>query len=125
MPEELKSILITCVSVILTGLASWLTTYLVSLINSKIKDAKMAKWLTQITQIVMDSVKTITQTFVDTLKKDGKFDEEHQKEAMNKCMELIQSQLTEDAKQFIKDNFGDIQVWLRSQIESMIYSLKK
>lgn len=122
---ELKDILITCISIILTGLASWLTTFLVSLINSKVKDAKMAKWLYQITEIVMNSVKTVTQTFVDTLKKDGKFDKASQEEAMKRCLELVQSQLTDDAKKFIQDNFGDIQTWLKTQIESIIYSLKK
>lgn len=122
---ELKDILITCISIILTGLASWLTTFLVSLINTKIKDAKMAKWLCQITEIILNSVKTVTQTFVDTLKKDGKFDKESQEEAMKRCLELIQSQLTDDAKKFIQDNFGDIKTWLKAQIESIIYSLKR
>ena len=122
---ELKDILITCISIILTGLASWLTTFLVSLINTKIKDAKMAKWLCQITEIIMNSVKTVTQTFVDTLKKDGKFDKESQEEAMKRYLELIQSQLTDDAKKFIQDNFGDIQTWLKAQIESIIYNLKR
>ena len=33
--------------------------------------------------------------------------------------------LTDDARKFIQDNFGDIQTWLKAQIESIIYNLKR
>ena len=72
----------------------------------------------------MSSVQTITQTYVDSLKKEGAFTEEAQKEAFNKCLALIKSQLTPELLEYIKNNFGDMETYLKTQIESMINSLK-
>ena len=92
--------------------------------NSKIKDAQAAKYLTQITQIVTDAVMNIFQSFVETLKNNGKFDEAAQQEAKEKALAIIQSQLTDELKAYIQDNFGDMKQWLMSKIEAIIYTLK-
>lgn len=122
--NNILTILLSAVSVVITGLATWLTSYLVMLINKKIKDKDITKWMTQITEIVMNAVKTISQTYVNELKSKGKFDTEAQKIAFQKALGLCMSSLTEEAKTFIKNNYGDIEAWLRTQIESTIYSLK-
>lgn len=124
MPQEVLNIIWSAVGVVITGLLSWATTALVGLLNSKIKDTKVKKWATDIAQIVMNSVMTITQTYVDNLKKENAFTKEAQKEAFNQCLTLVQNQLTPELKKYIEDNFGDIQVYLKTQIEAMIKSLK-
>lgn len=72
----------------------------------------------------MSSVQTITQTYVESLKKENAFTEEAQKEAFNKCLTLIKDQLTPELTEYIKNNFGDMETYLKTQIESMISSLK-
>ena len=62
-----------------TGLATWLTTFVVSLLNQKIKDKKLARWSSEVTMIIMNAVQTVFQEFVDVLKKEGKFTPEAQK----------------------------------------------
>ena len=124
MPQEVLNIIWSAVGVIITGLLSWATTALVSLLNSKIKDTKAKKWATDIAQIVMNSVMTITQTYVDNLKKENAFTKEAQQEAFRKCLELVQTQITPELKTYIEDNFGDMQVYLKTQIEAMIKSFK-
>lgn len=124
MPQEVLNIVWSAVGVIITGLLSWATTALVGWLNSKIKDTKAKKWATDIAQIVMNSVMTITQTYVDNLKKENAFTKEAQKEAFNQCLTLVKNQLTPELKKYIEDNFGDIQVYLKTQIEAMIKSLK-
>ena len=108
-----------------TALATWLTTYIVGLLNQKIKDKKLARWASELWQIIMTAVQTVFQSFVDTLKKEGKFDENAQKEAKERAYNIIVSQLTPELSKYIKENFGDMKEYLMNQIEAMIYNLKK
>jgi len=108
-----------------TGLATWLTTFVVGLLNQKIKDKKLARWSSELFQIIMSAVQTVFQEFVDTMKKAGKFDEAAQKESKERAYKIIVSQLTPELKTYITDNFGDMKDYIMNQIEAMIYNLKK
>lgn len=122
--EQFWPIFWSIIGTIGTGLATWLTAYLVGLLNQKIKDKKVARWMTQITQIIMSAVQTIFQEFVEVLKKEGKFTTKAQKEAKERAYKIIVSQLTPELKQYIEENFGDMKDWIMNQIEAMIYQLK-
>ena len=108
----------------LTGLLTWLSVTITNFINSKIKDKKITQHMIAITEIVMKSVQTVSQTFVDVMKKSGKFDEQAQKEAKERAMTIIKSQLTPELTTYITENFGDITNYLSTQIEATIYNLK-
>ena len=108
-----------------TGLATWLTTFVVSLLNQKIKDKKLARWSSELFQIIMSAVQTVFQEFVDVLKKAGKFDANAQKEAKERAYKIIVGQLTPELIKYIEDNFGDMKDYIMNQIEAMIYNLKK
>lgn len=125
LTETIKDILLSACSIIVTGLLGWGVTVLTSWLNTKIKDKKLASYLTRITQITTDAVECVFQSFVETLKNNDKFDQNAQKEAKDKALEIINSQLTDELKDFIADNYGDIQKWLLNKIESVIYQLKK
>ena len=124
IPQELWAIIWSALGTIVTAFVGWLTTTGVIWLNNKIKNGKMATWSSTIYQIIMDAVQTIFQEFVDALKKAGKFDEKAAKEAKEKAMNIIMSQLTPKLKKYIEDNFGDMQEYLMNQIEAMIYRLK-
>lgn len=123
--EQFYVILWGAVGTIVSGLAAWLTAYLVGLLNQKIKDKKLARWATALTQIIMGAVQAIFQEFVDTLKKNGKFDEAAQKEAKERAYAIIVGQLSDELKNYITENFGDMKEYLMNQIEAMIYQLKQ
>ena len=125
LTETIKDILLSACSIVVTGLVGWGVTVLTSGLNTKIKDKKLASYLTRITQITTDAVECVFQSFVETLKNNDKFDQNAQKEAKDKALEIINSQLTDELKDFIADNYGDIQKWLLNKIESVIYQLKK
>lgn len=108
-----------------TGLATWLTTVVVGWLNSKIKDKKVAKWSSDIYTIIMNAVQTVFQEFVEVMKKEGTFTPEAQKEAKERAYKIITSQLTEELRKYIEDNFGDMKEYIYNQIEAMIYQLKK
>lgn len=108
-----------------TGLATWLTTFIVGWFNQKIKDKKLARWSSEVFQIIMSAVQTVFQSFVDVLKKESKFGPEQQEEARQRAYSIIVSQLTPELKKYIEENFGDMKDYIMNQIEAMIYNLKK
>ena len=123
--EQFYAILWTAVGTFVTGLLSWLTIVITNFFNSKIKDKKIAKMTTDITTIILNAVQTVFQTFVEVLKKEGTFNAEAQKEAKERALTIITSQLTPELVEYIKSNLGDVEEYIKNRIESMIYSLKK
>ena len=124
MPQEVLNIILSAISIAVTGLVSWAVGLLISWMNKKIKDQTLAKHLTAITQIVTDAVMNVFQSFVETLKNNGNFDEAAQKEAKDRALDIIMKQLTPELKDYITANFGDLTEWLSNKIESVIYGLK-
>ena len=124
MSEELLNTILAALGIIITALASWAGEALVSLIKQKIQDKKIANLLSKITMVITDTVQAIYQEFVETLKEEGKFDEEAQGVAKRKAVEIIEAQLTIAMREFIAENFGDLELWINQKIESVIYELK-
>ena len=125
MLEQFWPIFWSIIGVIGSGLATWLTSYLVGLLNQKIKDKKLARWSSELLQIIMSAVQTVFQEFVDTMKKQGKWNAEAAAEAKERAYNIIVSQLSPELKKYLTDNFGDMKDYLMNQIEAMIYNLKK
>lgn len=123
--SQIQNIIFSCIGIVLTGLCSWITTKIITWLNTKIKDKKVAGYVTSIAEIVMNAVKEVMQTYVDSLKQEGAFTEEKQKIALEKCLVIIESQLTDELKTYINENFGDMTSYLKTQVEAMIYNLKK
>ena len=120
-----KEILITVVSIIATGLAGWLTTMVTSWISTKIKDKKLAEHATAVWTIVSNAVQAVFQSFVEVLKEKGEFNEEKQKEAKQKAVDIIKAQLSDELRKYIVDNFGDLEEFINMKIEAVIYELKR
>ena len=124
MNEILLNVLSVLLTAVILPLISIAGTQLIKFINSKIKNNELAKQLTTATTIVTNAVRVVFQTYVDTLKKNGSFDKEAQVEALTRAKNIALSQITEDTKSYIEDNYGDFNNWLTIQIESTIDSLK-
>lgn len=108
-----------------------LTNYLVKFLESKKtqiddnkKTADFSNTLSKALEIVTTVVKYVSQTYVDDLKKQGKFDASAQEEALKKAVETIQSQLDEDTKALLITAYGDLSQWIRVQIEATIKDSK-
>ena len=122
--EQFWTVLWGSLGTVTMALATWLGSYIVGLLNSKIKDQKLRTFLTKFTEIVTRCVKSLTQTTVQGLKKDGKFDSETAKKVKEECINLIKAQLAPDMIEFIKNNFGDVTEYISTQIESFILDCK-
>lgn len=117
-------IVISAVSIIVTGLVSWGAAKLIELINSKIGDANAKAMLTSAVTTVTDVVKQVFQTYVEALKGQNAFTAEAQKNALADALETIKSILPEKVKEYLTENYGNIDTWLTNQIEAAIYNLK-
>lgn len=106
--------------------------YLTYLISVKIKELKQktndettAKYLDMLNETISKVVLATTQTYVDALKKEGKFDAEAQRVAFEKTYTTIMSLLTEEAKKYITTAVGDLELYVTNQIEAEVKISKK
>lgn len=124
MPQEVWTIIWSALGTIVTALVSWLSATAIVWLNKKIKDKDIQRWSTAVAEILFNAVQAVQQTFVDNMKKAGKWDEAAAKEAKEQCLVIVKGQLTEELRKYITDNFGDMEAWLNTQIEAIIHQLK-
>lgn len=124
----MNNILINIISVLVTALILPLIsiggTQLIKFINNKIKDNELAKLLAEATTIVTNAVRAVFQTYVESLKAEGKFDAQSQSVALTKAKEIALKQMSEEVKNYIITHYGDLNAWLGNQIEATINLLK-
>lgn len=127
MPE----IVIQIVEVCVIPLLGILTKYLVDFLSAKRDELKAKtdnetaqKYTDMIYNTVVDCVIATNQTYVDSLKKSGSFDEAAQKEAFNRTMSAVMTILSEDAKEYISEVTGDVNTYLTQLIESEVNKRK-
>ena len=109
-----------------------LTAYIVKYIQ--VKSAEITKstdntLIDKYTGMLADTISACVlatnQTYVETLKKQGKFDAEAQKIAFNMTLDAVMNILNEDAKEYLSEAFGDLNSYIASQIEASINVNKK
>ena len=124
----MNAIILNIISVVVTALIFLLISYagarLIAWLNAKIKDENAKQQLTVATDIVMNAVRSVFQTYVETLKKNGTFDKESQKVALIKAKDDALVQMSDEIKYYITKNYGDLETWITTQIESTINILK-
>lgn len=104
-----------------------LTTYFIKLINTKITEIGNSsnnelekKYLIMLNNIITDCVIATTQTYVESLKKQGKFDAEAQKEAFNLTLNAVLNILNDDAKKVLTEAVGDLNLYISQKIEAEV-----
>ena len=121
----MKELLITLIQVVIIPAIPVLVTYLVKFLKAKAEqtttkiDNEMVR-----TDAVLQAVTYATQTYVESLKKQGKFDKAAQTQAFNTAKSVALKLLTEEAKQMITDLYGDLTVWLDTKIEQTVNEQK-
>lgn len=124
MNEILLNVLSVIVTAVILPLISYAGARLVTYLNSKIKDENHKILLTTATDIVINAVRSVFQTYVDSLKASGSFDAQAQTQALTKAKDITLSQMTDEVKTFIDKNYGSIDAWLTTTIEATINLIK-
>lgn len=101
--------------------------YLIYLMNVKIKEIKQKtnndvanKYLDMLDDTIANAVLATTQTYVETLKKAGKFDLDAQKEAFKKTYDAVMNVLTDEATKYITESVGDLETYVTNKIEAQV-----
>ena len=109
-----------------------LTAYIVKYIQVKsaeiIKNTDntlIDKYTGMLADTISACVLATNQTYVEALKKQGNFDAEAQKVAFNMTLDAVMNILSEDAKKYLSEAFGDLNSYIASQIEASININKK
>ena len=127
----MKDILMNILYTIIVGCGTAVTSFLCVFIKNKIgeitlkiENQKVSEYINAATNVVSDAVLTVSQTYVDALKKEGKFSQKAQIEAKEKAVEIATKLITEDGKNAIEKVYGDFAEWLSTTIESNVKANK-
>ena len=108
-----------------------LTAYIVKYIQIKTEEIQkttenklIEKYINMLSSTVSDCVIATNQTYVETLKKEGKFDLTAQKTAYEMTKTAVMSILTEEAKKYLTLAVGDLNIYISQLIESAINAEK-
>lgn len=87
---------------------------------SKTDNDVIKKYLEDVADAVSTAVTYTSQTYVDQLKNSKSFSKENQKAALQKAVEKARDLLTEDARKFLEEAYGDLNEYLISKIEAEV-----
>lgn len=113
-------VIIAVLGVIISGLGIVFT----YLINRFIKNDELKQIMNSLNQLVKSAVLEIQQIYVDELKKNGAFNYEAQKLAIEKCLNTIKANMPIKVEQWLKSNYMDIDNYLKTLIEAQVKLLK-
>jgi hypothetical protein len=109
-----------------------LVAYVVKYINAKGNeiaanvDSELAsKYIVMLTTTIADCVVATNQTYVEALKKEGKFDKDAQAKAFQMTYDAVMDILTDDAKEYLANFYGDLTLYLTKRIEAEVVANKK
>ena len=112
---------------VLIPLLAILTKYITTWIQVKINEltenkdnATFTKYMTMLQNTVIDCVIATNQTYVESLKMQGKFDAEAQKFAFQKTYDAVMQILTEDAVTYLNAALGDLDAYVNTLIEAQV-----
>lgn len=119
-----------CCYIIISSCSIALVKYLCSLINKKVDELqvnteikeheKLNQYINSAQEVISNAVLTVTQTYVESLKKSGNFTKEAQIEAKNRATTIAKELITEECKNAIIIVYADFDKFLDSTIESLV-----
>lgn len=106
--------------------------YLVSWIHAKKEELKLKtkqettqKYLDMLDKTITECVLATTQTYVKSLKEEGKFDGEAQKIALQKTFDAVMGILSADAQKYLSEVIKDLNFYVINKIEAEIITSKE
>ena len=119
----LETIFVYCIF----PLISLLTVYITIFIHSKIKEINSnhdnelgKKYLSMLGETVSSCVLTTSQTYVESLKKQGSFDAAAQKQAFEMTYNAVIGILSDEAKVYLETISGDLNACIINLIEAEV-----
>ena len=108
------------------------TLYIVQFIKTKTEELNannsnevLSKYIEMLSNTICECVIATNQTYVDSLKAQGKFDAEAQKKAFEMTYNSVISILTDEAKIYLTSIYGDLTAYITNMIEAEVNKNKK
>ena len=108
-----------------------LTAFFVKWVNAKsaeiktnIDDATLKKYMDMLTQTITDCVIATNQTYVESLKAQGKFDAAAQKKAFDLTSRAVMEILSQEAQVYLSSAVGDLNAYITKKIEAEVNANK-
>lgn len=123
MNEILSNILMMVLVAVVPTISAVIVSAIKNVTNSLVEKSKSEitdKILIEISDCAQSAVLYVSQTYVDTLKAAGTFDDAAQKKALAMALAALTGSLTQSAKDFIVENFGDLTTYLTGRIEAEV-----
>ena len=124
---EWLTLLYEILDVCIIPLLGILTAYIVKYINIKSKEIQSNvdsdtadKYIAMLADTITACVMATNQTYVEALKKKNAFTIEAQKEAFNLTYNAVMAVLTEDAKHYLAETYGDLTAYITTKIEAEV-----
>ena len=121
------TLLTQIMEVVVIPLLGILTAYVVKIVNAKLEEVSAnrkneleKKYIDMLNDTISDCVIATTQTYVESLKKQGNFDAEAQKEAFNQTYRAVMGILSEEAKKYLNEAIGDLNLYITQKIEAEV-----
>lgn len=121
--EMLQKIFEVCI----IPLLGVLTTYLVLFIKQKSKELQETtdnelykKYIELLQDTIVRCVIATNQTYVEALKDKNAFDKEAQEHAFKMTYDAVMAILTDDAKVYLSNVFGDLETYITKLIEAEV-----
>ena len=124
---DYQEILVSLFQLCIIPLLGVLTGFIVKWVNAKSAEIKtktdneiLQKYLDMLTATITDCVVATNQTYVDTLKKNGEFTVEAQKEAFAMTSAAVLKILSQDAIEYLTAAVGDLDEFITNKIEASV-----
>lgn len=125
--QEWLDLLYQILEVCIIPLLGILTAFLVKFIKAKsneitvkVENDKADKYVNMLANTISECVIATNQTYVEALKKDNIFTAEAQKQAFQMTLDAVMAVLTDEAKDYLVQIYGDLSAYIATKIEAEV-----
>ena len=125
--ELLQKIFDVCIIPLLGVLTAYAVQWIKlrsSQIQKTMDNELLKKYTSMLEATISNCVIATNQTYVEALKEQNAFGSVEQKIAFEKTFVAVMEILTDEAKDYLQEVFGDLQAYITSQIEAQVNKLK-
>lgn len=115
--------IIPLLGILVPFIIQWIRTKSAALVASADNDLSK-KYIAMLTDTVTNAVIAVKQTYVDALKGKNAFTAEAQKEAFTMAYTAVLNNLTNEAKVYLNEAYGDLESYIKVLIEAKVHENK-
>lgn len=115
--------IIPLLGILVPFIIQWIRTKSAALVASADNDLSK-KYIAMLTDTVTNAVIAVKQTYVDALKGKNAFTAEAQKEAFTMAYTAVLNNLTDEAKVYLNEAYGDLESYIKVLIEAKVHENK-